>query len=229
MEKNQITAKLLKRLEEGTDAIYRRYESLIQSGRRARQMREKELAEEGRSLANQIAAQSRIDLKNTLEKMADSGLQRSGETVQAQIAANADRNRALATVAKERQKGINELALEEAKLEAGYRQEAEEAVREWQSDTMDAIRDAESLGLGGSGALSGETGVELEKDPYEMLSALVERHTRNYPKYGYKVIQKKELAQALDRLMRDEKISYRYRYELYLYASSLGYYPAVAN
>ena len=94
-----MTATLLKRLEEGTEAIWKRYEAAVnQRSAEARQSK-RMLEEEYARAASEASARARIDYSNTLERMADSGMTQTGETVQATLAANADRNRALSSLA----------------------------------------------------------------------------------------------------------------------------------
>jgi hypothetical protein len=74
-------------------------------------------------------------------------------------------------------------------------------------------------------SISGEEGIELSKDPYEYLQEIVKQNTSYHQAGGYKEIDKKAIKTALNQMVHDEKLSLRYRYEMYLYAKSLGYLP----
>ena len=62
-----------------------------------------------------------------------------------------------------------------------------------------------------------------EKSVYDYLSDIVKKHTTYNNKKGYKTVDRKGILQSLSTIIKDTKISYRYRYELYLYGKSLGY------
>lgn len=244
--KNQ-TALILKRLEEGTAAIYDRYESLIRKSGQGLKSQLQDLEADYTKAANQVSARSKIDLKNTLEKMADGGMVNSGETVQATIAANADRSRAMSTLAAQKAKDRNALEREYADDESQMKFQAEKEVSDFQNEVLKAAREQENadrdyelkqqqidlqkdrLELDRETAAKNETaeekeeGVKPSKSPYDLLSEIVKQNTRYNKKEGYKEVNRSEILKALSRVIHDTKISLSYRYELYLYGKSMGY------
>ena len=88
----------LKRLEDGTAQIRLRYQNLAAASDDEYRARISRMDADYKNAVNTAAAQSQIHLKNNLEKMADAGYVRSGETVQATIAAGSDRAKMLSSV-----------------------------------------------------------------------------------------------------------------------------------
>ena len=74
MAQSEKAKEILRRLQEGTSEIYARYESLIRSNDAAYKAKMEEVDRDYAAAANMASAQAKIDLKNTLEKMALSGL-----------------------------------------------------------------------------------------------------------------------------------------------------------
>ncbi len=139
-----LTSTLLKRLEEGTAQIYSKYQTLIQSSGQSFDRKIKELDTDYDNAANQASARAKIDLKNTLEKMADSGYVRSGETVHATIASNASRAGALSDLAVQKAKDKNALVSQKEEVEAKYSSAAQSEANQFQTKMMEAIRDQEN-------------------------------------------------------------------------------------
>ena len=61
------------------------------------------------------------------------------------------------------------------------------------------------------------------KNAYAYFDDIVKQHTRYVPDKGYKVVDRKAIRKAITGIVKDEKLSQQYRYELYLYAKSMGY------
>lgn len=253
----EITSSILKRLEEGTAQIYSQYEKLINASRANLHAKKKDLEKQYTAAANDAAATARIGLKNTLEKMADSGYVRSGETVQATLASNANKARALSTLALQKARDVASLESQGAQEELSLSQSAQKEAAQLRDDTLKTLleqenRDREFQALeeqrrvenaraqeeialkreeilaqkAASEAKEKEEkqkGIIPEKSAYEYLDDIVERNTKNYPKKGYKVVDRKAIYKAVDQIIRDTSLSQQYRYEMYLYAKSLGY------
>ena len=203
--------------------------------------------------ANQASARAQIDLKNTLEKMADGGYYGSGETVQATIAANADRAKTLSALARQNAQDKREYESEKEKARAGLSLEGEKEAMNLQSDLTEAIRDqenrdreyeaqkqqnafenslkSESLKLqkqeaarsAAKAASESSKGIEPEKDPYTYVDDVVARYSKYEKDKGYTVVNKTAILKALSAIIKDTALSYRYRYEMYIYGKSLGY------
>ena len=88
----------LKRLEDGTAQIRSRYQNLAAASDDEYRARISRMDADYKNAVNTATAQSQIHLKNNLEKMADAGYVRSGETVQATIAAGSDRAKILSSL-----------------------------------------------------------------------------------------------------------------------------------
>ena len=68
-----------------------------------------------------------------------------------------------------------------------------------------------------------EEGVVPEKTPYEYVDEIVKKNSRYNKKKKYTVVDRKAILQSLSAIVKDTRLSYKYRYELYLYAKSMGY------
>jgi len=246
MATKEITAKLLKRLEEGTQAIWKRYEEAMNQRTAEMGQSKRLLEEEYARAASEASARARIDHSNTLEKMADHGMTRTGEAVQATLAANADRNRALSALAvqkardtadleSEARKAKNELSYRASQEEASLQKEVYEALREQENADREYELAKEELAWKKEESnKKGETAEKQEewepsRDPYQYLDSIVEGNTRYDWEKGYRVLNRKGVSQTVSRLLRDSNLSLRYRYELYLYARSLGYLADTAE
>lgn len=242
MANSNEAAKILKQLEEGTREIYARYEGLIEQNEKKAREKERAIRAEYAAAANAAAARSRIDLNNTLERMADAGMVRSGETVQASLAANADRNRALAQLDAQKAKDLSELSLGQTQTELDLRLAADEQVAAMRNEAQKAAREQANAdreyalaekeyqlkASAASGSGSGSGGNEalvLSQSPYELLQEIVKQNTSYHRDKGYKAIDRTGIRNAVISLCRDKNLSVRYRYELYLYAKGLGYLP----
>ncbi len=251
MAQSEKAKEILRRLEEGTGEIYSRYESLIKSSDAAYDAKIRAVDADYTAAANRASANAKIDLKNSLEKMADAGYIGAGETVQATIAANSDKARALSDLALQKAKDKNAyetekenaratLSLQGEKEAMDYEasmakalQEQENLEREWEAEEKqrefeNALK-AETLALQKAEfARKGEEtkkeeGIEPEKSPYEYVDDIVEKNTSYNKKKGYKVIDRKAILLAISSIVKNKELSYRYRYEMYLYGKSLGY------
>ncbi len=245
MAQSDQVKEILKRMEEGTEQIYARYENLIRANSLGYDAKIRDLEEDFAKEANQVSARAKVDLKNTLEKMADSGYLRSGETVQATIAANSDRANALSALslqkakdkrAYETKRAENEAELSlEAQKEAGeFRDRMEQEVREQENfEREEAAAQKqrnfenallqEKLKLQKESAKEEDKGIDPEKSPYEYVDEIVKKYTTYNKKKGTKTIDKKAILLAISAIVKDTKIRYQYRYEMYLYGKSLGY------
>ena len=249
MANKDYTAKILQRMEEGTEEIYSRYEQLIRASEKSYDAKIGELENRYRNETRLASARAEVDLKNTLEQMADSGYTRSGETLQARAYANASRSAALAALATERAEGITLLESEKEKTskellaqagkEANAQQTELERIqleqtnweREYEAKRMQEAEEnrlaEEKLKLESQNQEKEEEkkseAIVPEKSVYDYLDDIVKKHTTYNNKKGYKTVDRKGILQSLSTIIKDTKISYRYRYELYLYGKSLGY------
>ncbi|MBQ4037852.1 MAG: hypothetical protein IJC84_07000 [Clostridia bacterium] len=234
------TKELMQRLQDGTQAIRARYEALTKKLKSDRLAEENALAEETRALKNAAAARSRIALQGELEQMADSGYLQSGEAVQARMAENARAVRAQSQIDSDAARSLDRIRSEytEAALTLGEGEARE--LSSLRADTVGALRDEvkeqretaereaerahekELVLLRSSGADTAE-GIEPKKSAYDYVDDVVKSATRYVPSKGYRVVDRKAILQRLSSLIRDEGISKRYRYEMYLYGKSLGY------
>lgn len=236
MAKKEQSLSILQQMEEGTREIYSRYEKLLQNAAAGYDKQKEWIQRDYAAAANQASARSKIDLKNTLEQMADSGYVNSGETVHATIAGNAARNNALSALEIQKAKALSELETEKNQNETSLLSAAEKEVGQYREKMMDRKREEEEaqrkheLELVKQSAKNNEEekeeGITPKKSAYDYVEDIVKDNTKYYPKKGYNVIDRKGILQALTLVIRDENLSYRYRYEMYLYAKSLGYIEA---
>ena len=226
------TKELMQRLQDGTQAIRARYETLTKKLERNKEAEEETLQEETRALKNAAAARSRIALQGELEQMADSGYLQSGETVQARMAENARASRALSQIesdaARSRDKIRSEYADAALTLQDGeatelsrLQEDTDKALREEEEKEAERAHERELAQIKASATT--EQGIEPKKSAYDYVDDIVESATRYVPSKGYKVVDRKTILQRLSDLIRDEELSLRYRYEMYLYSKSLGY------
>lgn len=255
MSQSEQVKELLRRLQEGTASIYSRYESMIKASDAEYDAKIKALEGEYQRAAGQASAQAKIDLKNTLEKMADAGYLKSGGTVQATISANANRSAALSALSVQKAKDKKEYELGKEKAKTDLTLQGEKEASDFESQMNDAILQQENLEkeweeqkkqrlfeqrmqeenlklerqlaqakLGQTSKDSAKkSGITPEKDPYEYVDEIVKRNTKVNKKKGYKVIDRKAILLAISSIVKDTKLSYEYRYEMYLYGKSLGY------
>ena len=231
---------ILKRMDEGTEKIYSRYENLIRESAKGYDAALESIELEHAKEANAASARAKVDLKNTLEKMADSGYIHSGETVQATIAANSDRARALSDLAvqKAKDRAANEAKKAEKIAELGLM--AEEEADAFQERMYSELREQENfereeaaaqkqrdfenaLAQQKAASEKKEKSFEPQKSPYDYVDEIVEQYTTYNKKKGYKEIDRKAILLAISAIVKDQSISYQYRYEMYLYGKSLGY------
>jgi len=235
------TKELMQRLQDGTQGIRTRYEALAKKLKSDRLAEENALAEETRALKNAAAARSRIALQGELEQMADSGYLQSGEAVQARMAENARAVRAQSQIDSDAARSLDRIRSEyteaaltlgegEARELSALRSDAEDALRdELRSQREMAEKEAERAHekelalLKTTGSASADAGIEPQKSAYDYVDDIVKSATRYVPSKGYRVVDRKAILQRLSSLIRDEGISKRYRYEMYLYGKSLGY------
>ena len=261
-------SEILRRLQEGTDEIYSRYEQLIRASDAGYDQKIRDLDQSYYDAANQVSARAQIDLKNTLEKMADNGYLRSGETLQARIAANASRNASLDalsvqkardkasfetqksqaaltlrakageetgtlkdTMMKAYQEQLNrdrEFEIQQQKAEEERKSAAEKLQLEQQKLALEKQKVAASQAQANKTAANAqntETGFTPSKSVYDYLDDIVKQNTTYNRKGKYHVINKSAVYRRLYDIFQDTSISYRYRYELYLYRKSMGYIP----
>lgn len=257
MAKKDQTETLLQRLEDGTAEIYSRYENLIRTSAAAKEKKKREIEQDYKAAANEASAQAQIGLNNSLEKMADNGYLRSGETVQATLSANASRLGALNRLAVQKARDLGDLEAEQLQIQASLRNDAEKEAADFRSEAERTAREqanrdrefeaeenqrqfenrmeeeklqwekekdsADSRGNSNGNSQGEPTGFTPEKSAYDYLDDIVERNTEYDPQRGYRVVDRSAILRALTQLIRDPEISYRYRYEMYLYAKSLGY------
>lgn len=245
MAKKYDTAEILKQMEDGTEEIFARYQDLIRKAEASFDNKKRTLDKQHQKAARIASARAEVDLKNTLERMADSGYIRSGETVQAQAFANAQRSDALSNLAMQNAEEIAELETEKLKATNELLTAAQKETQDRKAEILRARLDQANLDreyeaerqqeayenqlaaqkLEQESAKQGEAdkAFEPEKSPYDYLNEIVKNNTTYNTKKGYKVVDRKAILQSLSRIVKDKNISYRYRYELYLYGKSLGY------
>ncbi len=269
MAQSEKVKELLRRLEEGTGEIYSRYESLVRASDAGYDAKISELEGDYQRAAGLASAQAKVDLKNTLEKMADAGYMNSGETVQATIAANANRASALSALSVQKAKDKRAYLEEKDQARAKLLLQGEKEAQDFKNQVSDAVREQENLdreyeakerelafeqamqqeNLKLEKELSAakiaqiaaetykaqqeaaakateskkETGIQPKKTPYEYVDDIVKQNTTYHKKKGYKVIDRKAILLAISSIVKDTKIAYQYRYEMYLYGKSLGY------
>ena len=247
MAQSNLIKQLLKRLEDGTASIRARYESLAKASDAAYRAKLSGLEEDYTRAVNEASAQAQINLKNNLERMADAGYMRSGETVQATIAAGADRAKMLAALATEKAKNKKEYESEMASARAGIVLEGEKHASDYENQISEMILAQENADrefeaaerqravdnqikmqtLAQSGqkgtAESKETGIVPKKDPYEYVQEIIKQNSKYNKKKGYTVIDRRAILLAISSVVKDTRLSYQYRYEMYLYGKSLGY------
>ncbi|MBQ8911307.1 MAG: hypothetical protein IJY89_01905, partial [Clostridia bacterium] len=68
-----------------------------------------------------------------------------------------------------------------------------------------------------------EDGFIPEKSPYEYVQEIVKQNSKYNRKKKYTVVDRKAILLAISAVVKDTRISYRYRYEMYLYGKSMGY------
>lgn len=235
---------ILKRMEEGTEKIYSRYESLIRASNAGYEAAMKDLEADYAKEANAISARAKVELKNTLEKMADSGYIHSGETVQATIASNSDRARALSDLAVQKAKSKRSYESEKAQKAAELGLAAQQEIGTFQDRMQSEIREQENFEReqlaaekqrNFENALAvqklnaqkesekAEEKIQPKKTPYEYVDEIVKRYTTYNKKKGYKEIDRRAILLAISAIVKDKALDYRYRYEMYLYGKSLGY------
>ncbi len=293
------TAQILKQMEEGTEEIFSRYEKLIRATEASYNSKIRALDKKYQKEASFASARADVDLKNMLERMADSGYTRAGETVQAQAYANAQRSAAMSALSLQHGEQVASFEAEKAKTSASLLAEAEKEIGEYKTGLYraqleqanldreyeaqlqrdqraqenwakeyeaqlqrdqraqenwakeyeaqlqrdqreqenwvkeyEAARKQESyenhlaeekLKLESSEKNGGSSGIEPEMTAYDYLNEIVKKHTTYNNKERYKVVDRKGILQSISRIVKDTNISYRYRYELYLYGKTLGY------
>lgn len=244
----------LKRLEDGSAQIRSRYQSLAEASDARYREKISRLDADYANAVNAASAQAQINLKNNLEKMADAGYVRSGETVQATIAAGADRAKMLSALTGDytQNKKAYESEMAQAREEILLEGEKEAAERESRAaETLLAQQNADrefeaaqkqqafenemkKQSLAQSRAEfdykvskdkeeTSEEGIVPEKTPYEYVDEIVKQNSKYNKKKKYTVVDRKAILQAISSVVKDTRLSYKYRYEMYLYGKSMGY------
>ncbi len=246
MAQSSTIKQLLKRLEDGTAAIRARYESLAKASDAEYRAKLSDLEADYVRDVNAASAQAQINLKNNLEKMADAGYMRSGETVQATIAAGSDRAKMLSALATQKAKDKKAYESEMASARAGIVLEGEKHASDYENQISQMILDQENADReyaaaerqrafdnqikqqtlersGKEAETNKETGIVPKKSPYEYVQEIVSQNSKYNKKKGYTVIDRKAILLAISSVVKDKTLSYQYRYEMYLYGKSLGY------
>ncbi len=248
MSQSDAIKEYLKRLEDGSAQIRSRYESLASASDAQYRAKIDEMESDYAEAVNAASAQSQINLKNNLERMADAGYTRSGETVQATIAAGSDRAKILSALSSQRAKDRKNYESEMANARAGILLEGEKQAAEYENRAAETIlaqqnadREYEaqqrqrafenemkkqSLALEAASKTKTEKadeGIVPDKDPYEYVQEIVKQNSKYNKKKGYTVVDRKAILLAISSVVKDTRLSYRYRYEMYLYGKSMGY------
>lgn len=126
MANREETSLLLKKIEEGTQGIYSRYQKLVSAANAEYDSDIASLDAGFAKEANKAAAQSRINLSNTLETLGEKGLSRSGESVQSEITSRAGLVSALGALSAQKEASRSELERAKTKNKATLLSEAED-------------------------------------------------------------------------------------------------------
>ena len=247
MAQSDAMKQLLKRLEDGTASIRSRYESLANASDARYRAKLSDLEEDYSRAVNAASAQAQINLKNNLERMADAGYLRSGETLQATIAAGSDRAKMLAALSTQKAKDKRGYESEMASAREGILLEGEKeatahenqlsemilaqqnADREFEAQERQRAIDNEfkrqslQQSAQNSTAKTEEKGIVPQMNPYEYVQEIIRQNSKRNNQKGYTVIDRREILLAISDVVKDTRISYKYRYEMYLYGKSLGY------
>ena len=244
----------LKRLEDGAEEIRARYKSLADASDAEYRAKISRLDADYTNAVNSASAQAQINLKNNLEKMADAGDSRSGETVQATIAAGSDRAKMMSALSSdyaqnkkayesEMSRAREGLLLEGEKEAADQENRAVETLlaqqnadREYEAEKKQQAFENElkKQSLAQSKAEfeykvsqnqkeKKEAGIVPEKSPYEYVDEIVQQNSKYNKKKGYTVVDRRAILLAISSVVKDTRLSYSYRYEMYLYGKSMGY------
>lgn len=232
-----LTKKLLEYLEDGSRQIYERYEAAVKTLETERKRKLAEKEKETRSRANQIVADSELALKRNLEAMAENGYYAGGETVQARLAANADKNRQMTALSEEKAAFESELLREESEESEKLLREGEKEAREHEEEMTKLLleqanrdrefeaeeRERQSRKQAAQTESKEEKGLVPELSANAFLENLTTRYTRYDSDAKKKILDRLSLRKALDGVLRDSTLSLAYRYELYLIGKAMGY------
>ncbi len=230
----------LKRLEDGTEAIRLRYKNLADASDAAYRAKISRLDQDYANAVNSASAQAQINLKNNLEKMADAGYSRSGETVQATIAAGSDRAKMLSGLAGAYAQEKSAYETEMSRARENYLLEGEKEAMEYENRAAETLlaqqnEDRKYEAAQRQQALefdykskqekkeTSEDGLVPEKNPYEYVDEIVKKNSKYNKKKGYTVVDRKAILLSISSVVKDTRLSYKYRYEMYLYGKSMGY------
>ena len=246
MAQTDTIKELLKRLEDGTAQIRSRYADLAKASDASYQAKIDALETDYARAVNAASAQAQINLKNNLERMADAGYSKSGETVQATIAAGSDRAKMLSALTQQKAKDRKSYESEMASARAGIELEGEKAASDYEAEASKMLLEqqnaereyeAEERQRAFDNQIKKQTlaqnaqnksdkeekGIVPEKSPYEYLQDIVKKNSKYDKKKGYTVVDRKAILLAISAVVKDTRISYAYRYEMFLYGKSLGY------
>ncbi len=242
MSQTDTMKQYLRRLEDESAAIRSRYASLAAASDAQYRAKIEKLDMDYAAAVNEASAQSQINLKNNLEKMADAGYTRSGETVQATIAAGSDRAKMLSALSSQRAQDKKSYESEMARAREGIVLEGEKEAAEYENRATEMIlaqqnADREFEATQRQRAVENELkqrslaqekkneekGIVPEKNPYEYVEQIVKQNSQYNKKKGYTVVDRKAILLAISSVVKDKRLSYQYRYEMYLYGKSLGY------
>ena len=244
MAQTDTIKELLKRLEDGTAEIRSRYASLAGASDKSYQAKISALESDYAKAVNAATAQSQIHLKNNLEKMADAGYTRSGETVQATIAAGSDQAKMLSALAVQKAKDQKSYESEMASARANLELEGEKAAADYEKEVSQMILEQQNADRAfeaeerqrafdnqikkqtlaqSSQEKKKEEGIVPDKSPYEYVQEIVKQNSKYNKKKGYTVVDRKSILLAISAVVKDTRLSYAYRYEMYLYGKSMGY------
>ncbi len=180
----------------------------------------------GETVQATIAANN--DRARTLQALA---VQNAKDKSQILSQREADRN-ALALKEEEAVSALQKQADQAIREEEKAAREEERAKREWQAQEEQRAFDnsikLQTLALQQQESQKKESeekeaALTPEKDPYEYVDEIVKRNTTYDKKKGQKIIDRKAILKNLSLIIKDQNLSYRYRYEMFLYGKSLGY------
>lgn len=244
----------LKRLEDGAADIRARYKSLADASDAEYRAKISRLDADYANAVNSASAQAQINLKNNLEKMADAGYARSGETVQATIAAGSDRAKMLSSLNSDYTQNKKAYESEMSRAREGLLLEGEKEAADQENRAVETLlaqqnADREYEAAQKQQAIENEMkkqslaqskaefeykvsqdqkekkdeGIIPEKSPYEYVDEIVKQNSKYNKKKGYTVVDRKAILLAISSVVKDTRLSYNYRYEMYLYGKSMGY------
>ena len=241
---------ILKRMEEGTQAIYAGYREKARQANAAYQQKLSDLDLDYRENSRALTGTARAGLQDRLTSLSDLGLSASGAGEQARISAGTALLSALGKLSLQhtKEKAAAKTAYENtaASLEAEgeekasqYRDTMTKLLLEQQNKDRDfaekQAKNQASLTLqkqkltlqqqksaGKSAAAS--DGLTPDQKPGKMMDTIVKSARKYNKKGGYFYTDRDQVQKMVTKLLRDTSLSKTYRYQLYVQARAMGYF-----